>query len=267
MAVAAILKLATGDEAKALPRKLKFTVTKLAEIKIPAIGRVTVYDSKTPGLAFTVTDKGNRAFYVVRRIHGRPTRLRLGGAEMTIDQARTAAIMMQGSIAGGADPAEERRQHRRAGTLEELWKSYGDEHLKPRCSPRTILTDENRFKTCLDEWKSRKLLSIPEGDVRGLHARLGVERGHVTANRAVQLLRRIFNWARLPNPAGRSAVTMFRESSRSRFVQPDELPKLFKALNNKQTNPLIGNSAQEHEWACPSDRKFAPIAKLSRPNH
>ncbi|MGD0461167.1 MAG: site-specific integrase [Tepidisphaeraceae bacterium] len=238
--MAAILRLATGDKAKkALPRKLKFTMATLAGIKPPSNGRVTVYDAKTPGLAFTVTDKANRAFYVVRRIHGRPTRLRLGGAEMTIEQARTAAMMMQGSIAGGANPAEDRRQHRRAGTLGELWESYRDEHLKPRCSPRTILTDENRFDTCLDEWTARKVLSITEGDVRGLHAKLGAERGHVTGNRAIQLLRRMFNWARLPNPAGKSAVTMFRETSRSRFVQPDELPKLFKALNDKRTNPLI----------------------------
>ena len=239
MAIATILRLAPEKQTKALPRKLKFTVTTLEGIKPPLSGRVTVYDAKTAGLAFTVTDKGERSFYVIRRIHGRPNRLRLGGVGMTIDQARTAATMMQGSIAGGDDPAEDRRQNRRAGTLGEMWEAYRDEHLKPRCSARTILTDENRFDTCLDEWSARKVLSIPERDVRDLHDRLGKKRGHTTANRAVQLLRRIFNWARLPNPAGKSAVTMFRETSRSRFVQPDELPKLFKALNHKQTNPLI----------------------------
>jgi hypothetical protein len=124
-------------------------VATLAKIDTPANGRVIVCDAKTPGLAFTVTDKGNRAFYVVRRIHGRPTRLRLGGAEMTIDQARTAAMMMQGSIAGGADPAEERRQHRHAGTLAfggdidyaQLVKVYGPDKSGPgRYSPPEVIS-------------------------------------------------------------------------------------------------------------------------------
>src|ERR1700728_4550694 len=140
MAMAAILRLAPEKPTKALRRKLKFTVAILAGIKPPPSGRATLYDAKTAGLAFTVTEKGSRAFYVVRRIHGRPNRLRLGGAEMTIDQARTAAMKMQGSIAGGANPAEDRRQNRRAGTLGEMWEAYRDEHLKPRCSARTILT-------------------------------------------------------------------------------------------------------------------------------
>ena len=112
--MAAILRLARPDQTKALPRKIKFTVAALAGIKTPPDGRVTIYDAKQPGLAFTVTDKGTKSFYVIRRIHGRPTRLRIGGAEMTVDQARTAAAKMQGDIAGGDDPAEDRRQERRA---------------------------------------------------------------------------------------------------------------------------------------------------------
>jgi integrase len=230
-----------GETTKALPRKLKFTVKALAAIKPPADpqGRIWVYDVEKPSLAFLVTGNDARSFYLARRIHGRPSRVRLGGREMTIDMARAEVDRLNGEIVGGVDPAERRRQERRAGTLGELWESYRDEHLKPRCSKRTIDTDANRFETCLDEWKSRKVLSIAEGDVRGLHAKLGAERGHVTANRCVQLLRRMFNWARLPSPAGKSAVTMFRETSRSRFVQPDELPKLFKALDDKRTNPLI----------------------------
>ena len=56
----------------------------------------------------------------------------------------------------------------------------------------------------------------------------------------MQLLRRLYNWAKIGhNPAGAGAVTMFRETTRDRFVQPGELPALFKAINDEQTNPLI----------------------------
>jgi integrase len=226
---------------KAEPTKIKFTVKALAAIKPPddPEGRIWVYDTEKPSLAFLVTSNDARSFYLNRRIHGKPSRVRLGGAELSIDQARAEVDRLNGEIIGGTDPSERRRNERRTGTLGELWESYRDEHLKTRCSSRTFITDESRYETCLEEWSARKVLTVSEGDVRSLHARIGAERGHVTANRAVQLLRRIFNWARLPNPAGKSAVTMFRETSRSRFVQPDELPKLFKALDDKQTNPLI----------------------------
>jgi integrase len=240
--VASILRLATGDEAKALPRKLRFTIAALCGIKAPSNGRTTVYDAKTPGLAFVVTDKDARSFYVIRRIHGRATRLRLGGAEMTIDQARAAAAIMQGDIAGGVNPSAERRQKRRAGTLLQLWDTYRDEHLKPRCSPRTLATDESRWNTCLSDWASRNVESIGEPEIRSLHAKIGLERGHTSANRAVQLLRRMFNFARLtPNPVAPGCVSMFRETSRTRFLSPAEMQRFLAALNDKEINPDIAD--------------------------
>ncbi|MGD0767496.1 MAG: site-specific integrase [Tepidisphaeraceae bacterium] len=240
MATTTALRIA-GESRKALPRKIKFTVKALAAIMPPAdpAGRLWVYDSEKRGLAMLVTVNDARSFYLNRRIHGKPSRVRLGGKEMTIEQARAEVDRLNGEIVGGVDPAERRRQERKAGTLAELWTSYRDEHLKTRCSAQTLRCDENRYQTCLDAWKSRRVVSITEGDVRGLHAKLGADRGHVTANRVVQLLRRMFNWARLPNPAEKKAVDMFRETSRERFVQPDEFPKLFKALDDEQTSPLM----------------------------
>jgi integrase len=72
-----------------------------------------------------------------------------------------------------------------------------------------------------------------------LHAELAKERGNVTANRAVQLLRRLFNFARLqPNPAGGRAVDFFPERSRERFLLPDELPRFFEALDEEPNDTL-----------------------------
>jgi integrase len=102
------------------------------------------------------------------------------------------------------------------------------------------VSDESRWQTCFEGLKTRKALSIVESEVRSLHAKLGEKLGQVTANRAMQLLRRMYNWAQIGhNPVTKGAVKMFHESSRARFVQPDELPKLFKALDAEETNPLI----------------------------
>jgi hypothetical protein len=169
-------------------KRLKFTVRALASIKRPddPQGRLWVYDAEKPGLAALLTGNGAFSFYLARRIMGKPSRVRLGGREMTIDQARDEVDRLNGEIVGGGDPSERHRQERKGSTLGELWESYRDEHLKVRCSNRTLVTDESRFVTCLDDWKGRKASSISEADVRALHAKLGVDRGRITANRSVQ---------------------------------------------------------------------------------
>ena len=226
---------------RSLPRKINFTAHTLAAVHCPPGRRdVHVYDNRTPGLAYRVTENGATAYYFYRRINGRPKRMRIGGREMTIEQARRAVMQLNGRVASGADPAEERRQARLSGTLQQLWDAYLHEHLEPRASARTLATDKSRFTTCFAGWESRQVLSITPTDVRGLHAKLGAERGQVTANRAVQLLRRLYNFAKLGhNPVGRGEVNLFRERSRDRFLQPDELPKLFAALDDSGTSSLV----------------------------
>ena len=97
---------------KALPRKFRFTVARLAAIRAPEDGRVTVYDERIPGLAYVVTSRNVRHFYFIARIFGRPNRLLLKYA-ITVEQARAAAMRMNGAMFSGVDPAEERRNQRR----------------------------------------------------------------------------------------------------------------------------------------------------------
>ena len=176
-----------GENKKAIARKLMLNKTIIDGLTCPP-GRsdVHLYDLKTPGLAYRLTANGSRSWYLIRRIHGRAQRLRLGGRELTIEQARNAAATENGEIAKGADPVAERRTIRQSATLGELWQAYKEKHLTARASAKTIITDESRWATCFADWANRKALSITETDVRDLHTRLGVDRGHTTANRAIQ---------------------------------------------------------------------------------
>lgn len=77
-----------------------------------------------------------------------------------------------------------------------------------------------------------------------MHAKLGREKGKVTANIAVRLLRAMFNkatewdlWDK-PNPA--KGVKRFTEHSRERFLQPDELPRFFQALADEPNETIRG---------------------------
>jgi integrase len=229
-----------GESSKPLPRKLNFTVAALAGITCPAgKDRLYVYDARVPGLAYVVTDNDSRAFYFVRKLAGRKQRVRLGGREITIEQARTMAAKMNGEIASGIDPAAAKRGIRQSSTLQELFDKWHDDYGKPRLRDRTLITDKSRFDTCFAGWKNRKIAGITESDVRTLHTQIGKDRGHVTANRAVQLLRKLYNFARIGRNPASKAVELFRETSRERFVQPGELPALFKALDDEATNPMF----------------------------
>ncbi len=95
--------------------RFSFTRAAILAVKPPTDQeRVYVYDKRTLALALCVTRGGSRTFYVYRRIHGRPVRVRLGRSpEMTIDQARKQAAVVLAEIARGNDPQEQKRALRR----------------------------------------------------------------------------------------------------------------------------------------------------------
>jgi len=127
------------------------------------------------------------------------------------------------------NPATERKRIAKTATLGELFDRWKEEK-KSELRPRTYETDKSRFETCLAEWSSRTIGSIGVEDVLGLHARLGKKRGRTTANRAVQLLKRLLYFGKVqPNPC--SDVELYRETSRARFLQRAELPRLIDAID------------------------------------
>lgn len=106
--------------------------------------------------------------------------------------------------------------------------------MEPKSRASTIVTHTNRYETCLEIWSGRRLVSIQRPDVVKLHHSIGKERGQAMANRAIQLLRAVINFAirdlgqLLVNPA--SAIEMYREHPRERFLKADEMPRFFQAV-------------------------------------
>jgi integrase len=240
----------TDDSKKRLPRKIGFTVAALEKASCPAgKGRTWLYDHRSPGLALMVTDKGSKAFYVYRKVNGRPQRVRLGGfPDISIEQARRLCATTTAQIAQGIDPMEERRALRRSMPLQELYDRYEKDHAKLRCTERTCAVAKSLFDTCFADWTARQLATLGDQHIRDKHAELGRTKGHVTANRAMQLLRRMYNWARIePNPVRKGVVDFFKEHSRDRFVQADELPAFIKAVN-KEPNADIRDYVLMSLW-------------------
>jgi integrase len=228
--MAATLPTPTRDK----PRKINFTVASLKSLACPPDKpRLYVYDLRTPALAYCVTENDARSFYLYKRVDGKPERFKLGNAnEITIEQARTLAAKRNGQIASGVNPCEEIRQRKHELTLGELWEWYRDHHAKPH--KRSWKRDEQQYDDRLAHWSSRRLSSIKPGDVQELHTAIGADGGPYAANRAIEILRAMFNIAinklewHKPNPA--RSVEKFKESERERFLTADEMPRFFAAL-------------------------------------
>ena len=151
--------------------------------------------------------------------------------QMTIDQARTEVSKLNGKVSSGKNPAEERRSVRDEITLAEMFERYLDQHAKVH--KKSWRDDEGRYKKHLSRWRNRKLSSIRRADIQKLHNNIGKQGHPYAANRLLSLVNIVFNksieWGwQGENPS--KGIKKFRERSRDRFLESDELPRFFEAL-------------------------------------
>ena len=216
---------------RAESKRLAFSKSRLADLPIPEKGRVYYHDKGTRSLCFCVTAAGGKTFYLYKWGNGRPVRLPLGRfPQTTIDQARRRVKRLLADMGDGFDPQAARQEARREVTLGRLWDhwiTYAKAHKK------SWPEDERQYSKFLEPWAGRRLSAIGKADVQGLHARIGRDSGHYQANRVLALLSAMFakadeiGWSG-PNPC--KGIRKFREKSRDRFLQPDELPAFFDSL-------------------------------------
>jgi integrase len=227
-------------------RTLNFTKLAVEALKPPQAGRDYHYDEKLRGLALCVTAAGTKTFYVARRIGLKFERVRIGGwPELSVEQARNLAAQVNGSVAKGINPNESRRADRRVQTLGDAFSDFlalptRTKAKRPR-SAKTLHDYRQQFSAYLEPWRDRRLVQISRADVEGLHNDLGAKSGFVTANRVLALLRALYNAAieagySGPNPT--TGVRKFEERSRERFLQRDELPKFFAALESEPSEKI-----------------------------
>ena len=222
------------------PEKFNFTKKLLDKLPLPTGGqRAYFYDAQTRGLtiavspASTKSPAGKKVFVLYRFIAGKPERLTIGPyPDISVERARGEAARLNGLIARGENPASQKRLVRDESTLGELFTAYLEHHAKP--FKKTWLDDEQMFNFYLNGWRLKKLSDIRHVDVVKLHAHTGTKSGPYSANRLVRLLSTMFNKAiewgwKGENPA--TKIKAFKEKKRERFLQPEELPAFFEALN------------------------------------
>ncbi|MGY9049724.1 recombinase XerD [Puniceibacterium antarcticum] len=190
------------------------------------------YDEREQGLVMAVSSGGAKTFYLYKRIQGRPERVLLGRfPDISIENARKAAQKAKGEIASGKNPQQEKRAIRSEMTFGALFEEYMEKYSKVH--KRSWEYDQREVTKFLSHWFKRKISVITKAEVERLHAKTGKENGLYQANRLLERIRSIFNKAigwgwDGANPA--MGIKKFKEQSRDRFLQPDELPRFFEAL-------------------------------------
>lgn len=219
---------------------IKLTKRLIDAAECPEDGQTFLRDSEIPGFAVRLT-KGAKTFVLEKRINGRPRRVTIGpyGA-LTLEQARDEARKLIGRIVSGENPAQEKIDRRSELTFGDLKDRFLEDYA-PRKRQGAVKDDRNRLNRHTKQWWTRKLSEITRADVSRLHIEIG-KTAPAEANRVASLIRRLFNLARNwgmysgENPA--THIERFREKSRDRFIQPDELPRLLKALAEEE-NPYV----------------------------
>jgi len=153
--------------------------------------------------------------------------------DLKIQQAREMAIALNGKIAQGQNPFEEKNNLKQELTFSELYEHYYNKHA-------LIFTkrpEDNRKMVefhLLPILGKQKIRSITSEKIRKLHNDIGAERGHSAANRVMHLASAVFNfgikggYSKEPNPC--LGLKKYRTLTRDRFLSIDELSKFVQAL-------------------------------------
>jgi len=204
-------------------RTTRLTKAVIERAALPQEGYYLLRDSGQRGLAVRITAHGSKSFVFDGRLGGVQKRITLKAAN--VEQARREVQRRRGE--------NETPTAKRAPILEDFFVTYLERHAKP--NKKSWAQDEELFKSVMPTaWLKRRLSAITTGEISEWHDRMGRERGHVRANRGLTLLRTMYNKAREwrifhdSNPC--DGIKLFKERSRTRFLNADELRRLNTAL-------------------------------------
>jgi integrase len=213
---------------------------KLTERSVAALGSAEkeylVFDTEIAGFACRVSPKGRKSFCIqYRNEGGRSRRFKIGRGfhpEIKVEWARREAKQKLGEAAGGQDPSSDRREKRKAPTVQDLHDDYFELHA-PKKRESSLRHDRaNWANHLLPRFGSRKVRDVTRSDIEALHGALSEH--PYQANRVLALASKALALAvawgwRDDNPA--AGVQRFHEGHRERFLDDDEIERLGVVLN------------------------------------
>lgn len=197
-----------------------------------------LWDDELTGFGVKITPAGKKVFLIQYRVggaKGRTRRVTLGHlGPVTCDEARTRAKELLGMVKTGKDPAEERDRRKAEKTFGETITSFEKSHVDLKTKDRTAEEYKRALKLHVpDKLRRRPIGDIGRADMEQLHQDLSET--PTMANKVIAILSKLFSWAEKTGvrPTGENPcryVERYDEVKRERFLSPDELANLGKAL-------------------------------------
>jgi integrase len=203
----------------------------------PAASDVWLWCNELPGFGVRVQPSGRKTFVCRYRTRDGHQRKHTIGrcSDLPPDRARKLARDAFGAVAEGLDPAEDRRQLKKAPLMTDLEERYMREHARPYKKPRSVIQDARLWTNrIIPELGKRKIASITKPDVLALHGSMSCQPS--TANQVLALLSKAMNLAedwgwRTPgsNPCRR--VKKFRVRQRETILTHEQIANLGRTLD------------------------------------
>lgn len=219
-------------------KQINFTIDALEGLKPAEQGkRYSVYDKSLPALSVRITDSGHKSFVLLLKHNGRVLRITLGKfPNVSIAQARKAAIDKLHDLGEGKNPNQEKRKYNQESTLGQLYNDFMKRYSIP--NKKSWIYDEREIPKFLGHWFARKISDITKQQIQIWFETMTRENGLYQANRSLERLRAMYNkgiewgWDGI-NPT--NGIKKNREIKRDRFLTPSEMPKFIEALNQEQS--------------------------------
>jgi integrase len=201
-------------------------------------------DAETSWLLVDVSKAGKAAFYLRVRRNTELVFERLGDygdneGQLNVEKARAKGYKVLGKLEDGHNPKHARQLLRGEPTVRDLFNRYMKDHAKQ--NKKTWDDMQKLFDRSLNTVANRKASAVTRGDVVELKEKIAEDRGRYSANRALQLLRGVYNkairWELITcrNPV--QGVELYKEEARDRFLNAEEIRRLFIVLNGDDPTP------------------------------
>ena len=222
-------------------RRIAFTSQRLERYNPPAVGYVMLTDARCGDLKLLVTANGAKGFYVYRKLNGRPVRVPIGPfPTIGIDAARDLARRYVALMVQGIDP----RAEKRAGG-----KPRRSANSRPTTSNCTPSRERNRGKRtrgksrptsqCGSRNRSPKSAANTSRLCTPSSARTTATTSPIACWRSCRRCSHSLSVSAAGKAAARPKESgASPKKKRERFLQPDELPAFFKAVDAEPSESI-----------------------------
>lgn len=215
----------------------KITKTYVEGLPYTTTGQKYYPCSEIKGFGIIVGQK-SKTFCAQRDIAGRTVRVSIGKFSVfTVEQAKQEAQDHLRSMAKGINPNKLKKlAKQRTTTLKEAIEDYKE--ARKDLSAATLYRLKALQELYFPDWLDKELRAIDKEMIFKRHLKLGQERGKTTANKMMQAVRAVYNFARtrdesLPeNPVSAlsSSRAWYKETKRRNIIKSHQIKKWYDTV-------------------------------------